>query len=345
MEMIPLIMEKDMYKIEDISKITGLSISIISRYLNGHNVRKENKILIDEAVQKTGYTPNEFARSLRVKQTKTVGAIMPSLDDNFALSIMHYVEMALKKQGYSLFLTDCLHNPQDEINCVKMMIQKRVDALIVLPVGNFSEISILAKQNKTPLIIFDQYFENISADYVLFENKEGAYRAGEILVEYGHKNIYVIVGPLSDYTPRQRLQGFQNCMEKNNIPFTKENIFESKDYSMQSGYDITMNILNSSKKPTALFTTNFDMTLGAIKAINEKELIIPEDISLMAFDLLHIYEALKPKLWTVVQPIDKIGEQVAKQVLYRISNSNDLPYTTHFIKYDLKEGKSIKKLK
>jgi len=95
-----------MYTIEDISKITGLSISIISRYMNGYNVRKENKILIEEAVKKTGYTPNEFARSLRAKQTKVIGAIIPSLKDIFALSVLQHVEIVLKKHGYSLFIAD-----------------------------------------------------------------------------------------------------------------------------------------------------------------------------------------------------------------------------------------------
>ncbi len=333
-----------MYTIEDISKMTGLSISIISRYMNGYNVRKENKALIEETVKKTGYTPNEFARSLRAKQTKVIGAIVPSLMDRFALSVLQFVEIELKRQGYSLFLTDCMSDKNEEVACIKMMLQKRVDALIVLPLGNITAISDLTKKNKIPLIIFDQFYDTISADYVLFENKAGAYRAGEVLAEYGHKNIALIVGPLSDYTPRQRLKGFQRCMEDRRIKIGKSNIYEAADYSMQSGYEIAKDILTNRKEITAIFTTNFNMSLGAIKAANELKLSIPEDISLMAFDSLEIYEAITPKLWTVNQPVDAIGRQIAIQVLNRVSVSDDSPHTTHFVGYDLREGESIKKM-
>lgn len=332
-----------MYTIEDISKITGLSISIISRYMNGYNVRKENKILIEEAVKKTGYTPNEFARSLRAKQTKVVGAIIPSLKDIFALSVLQYVEIGLKKQGYSLFIADCLNDKAEEIACVKTMIQKRVDALIVLPVGDIDVISDLSKKSKIPLIIFDQYFENISADYVLFENKAGAYRACEVLVENGHKNIGVMVGPLTDYTPRQRLKGFKKCMADKGLVVPKGNVFEIASYSMESGYRVAKEILSARKGITALFSTNFDMTLGIIKASNELGVRIPEDISLMAFDCLDIYEVITPKLWTINQPVEAIGEQVALQVLARITSSDDSPPTTHFVGFELREGDSIKK--
>lgn len=316
-----------MYTIEDLSKITGLSISIISRYLNGHNVRKENKVLIDEAVKKTGYTPNEFARSLRLKQTKVIGAIVPSLTDSFALTTLHYVELSLKRQGYTLLLADCMNSKTEEIACVKAMIQKRVDALIVLPVGDIVAISELSNQSKIPLIIFDQYFENISADYVLFENKASAYKACDVLLDYGHKDVGIIVGPLRDYTPRQRLKGFKKCMEDHGIEVAENKIFEAKDYSMLSGYEIAKSIFLKHSSMTALFSTNFDMTLGVIKAANELDVKIPDDISLMAFDSLDLYEVIRPKLWTVIQPIETIGEQVALKVLNRISSSDDSPHT------------------
>lgn len=333
-----------MYTIEDISKMTGLSISIISRYMNGYNVRKENKIRIEEAVKKTGYTPNEFARSLRAKRTKVIGAIIPSLKDNFSLAVLQSVENALKKRGYSLFIADCFNSAEEEVACVQRMLQKRVDALIVLPIGDIAEISRLAKKNGIPLIIFDQYFENISADYILFENKAGAYRACEVLLENGHRNIGVLIGPLSDYTPRQRLKGFKNCMKDNGFVLPEENIFEISEYSMQHSYEVVCNIFRNRKDITAIFSTNFDMTLGVIKAVNELGINIPQDFSLMAFDSLEIYEIITPKLWTINQPIEEIANHIAMQVFSRLSSGDDSPYTTFFVKYELKEGASIQKI-
>lgn len=333
-----------MYTIKDISKITGLSISIISRYLNGHNVRKENKILIDEAVKKTGYTPNEFARSLRAEQTKCVGAVVPSLADDFALRVMHYAEKELRRKGYTLFISDSQNSTKEEVACVKTMIQKRVDALILLPISDNPEISELAKTSKIPIIIFDQYFDQIEADYILFENKEGSKKACEILVNHGHKDIAILVGPLSDYTPRQRLKGYKKCLEANNINIDNGFVLECKDYSMQSGYEKITEFLKEGNKPTAIFTTNFDLTLGAIRALNEMNVNVPEDISVMALDSLPLFEAIKPKLWTVVQPVEEIGERIAEQVIFRLTEGDDSPYTTKFVNYDIKEGESIKKI-
>ena len=154
-----------------------------------------------------------------------------------------------------------------------------------------------------------------------------------------------MVGPLADYTPRQRLKGFKKCMEEKGISVAKESIVEVDGYSMQKGYNAALELLKKNKNLTALFSTNFDMTLGIIKATNELGLKIPDDISLMAFDCLEIYEVITPKLWTINQPVEAIGEQVVSQVLNRLSSSDDSPHTTHFVGYELKEGESIKRLK
>lgn len=333
-----------MYTIEDISKMTGISISIISRYMNGYNVRQNNKILIEEALKKTGYTPNEFARSLRAKQTKLIGAVIPSLNDSFSLAVLQNVEIILKEKGYSLFITDCYNNPEEEIECAKRMLQKRVDALVILPIGDIEEISSMAQKQNTPLIIFDQYYKNVVADYILFENKAGAYCACEVLLRYGHKNIGVIIGPLGDYTPRQRLKGFKDCLKDNEMSIPENNIFELPGYSMQNSYEVACDIFKNRKEITAIFSTNFDMTLGVIKAANDLGVNIPKDVSLMAFDSLDFYKVITPKLWTINQPIEEIGKCIALQIMNRLSEGDKLPYMTHYVKYNLNEGKSIKRI-
>ena len=334
-----------MYTIEDVSKLTGLSISIISRYLNGYNVRKENKKLIDEAIKKTGYTPNEFARGLRARHTKSVGVIIPKLTDVFALEVISNLEKELKKEGYGILVANCMNDRNNELSCVKTMLQKRVDAIVMLPFGEISGINAIMSKANVPLIVFDQYFKELNADYVLFENKESAKRACDILIENGHRNIAIVLGPLTDYTPRQRLKGFRKSLESNGIPIVDENIYEAEDYSLESGYKFLNDIMKRADKPTAIFSTSYDLTVGVFKGVYELGLKIPDDISIMAFDSLPLYDLIMPKLWTVVQPIEEYGKQLARQVLTRVVNCVERPYTTYFIGYDIREGQSIKNLK
>ena len=149
-----------MVTITTISEVTGLSISIISRYLNGHNVREKNRILIEKAIKETGYVPNDFARNLRVEQTKCIGVIIPEFNSVFTTSVLNVVETIIMKSGYSLILSNCHNDKNFELTCAKTLIQKRVNALLILPLSDCQEISALARNNNIPVLVFDQYIKN-----------------------------------------------------------------------------------------------------------------------------------------------------------------------------------------
>ena len=333
-----------MVTIKTISEVTGLSISIISRYLNGHNVREKNKILIDKAIKETGYVPNDFARNLRVEQTKCIGVIIPEFNSVFTTTILNEVERVITKQGYSLILSNCHGDKNFEFTCAKTLVQKRVDALLILPLSDCKEISELAKANNIPVLVFDQYVKNKDVDYVLFDNRGASYKAAEILVGYGHKNIGIIAGPQNIFTARKRLNGFLSYFEKNNIPFSKDNIFYCKEFDTDSAYEITKEALSKKEHPTALFTSSFYLTIGALKAINELDLKIPEDISLIAFDSLPFFEILKPKLWTINQPYELIGKTIANNLLELVGNHYLSSERIEVVKYSIVEGESIKRM-
>ena len=333
-----------MVTIKTISEVTGLSISIISRYLNGHNVREKNKILIDKAIKETGYIPNDFARNLRVEQTKWIGVIIPEFNSIFTTTILNQVDNVLTKNGYSLILSNCHGDKNYELTCAKTLIQKRVDALLILPLSDCMEIGELAKNNNIPVLVFDQYTKNKNVDYVLFDNKGASYKAAEILVQYGHKNIGIIAGPQNIFTARKRLQGFINYFEKNEIPFSKNNIYYCKDFDTESAYITAKECLSKKDHPTALFTSSFYLTIGTMKAINELNLRVPEDISLIAFDSLPFYEVLKPKLWTIDQPYELIGNTIANNLLSLINQRSLSSEKIEVVRYSVIEGESIKKL-
>jgi len=334
-----------MATIKDISKITGLSISIISRFLNGHNVRKENRIAIEEAIRKTNYIPNESARVLRAERTKLVGAIIPNMKSNFPLSVLAATEEYLNKNGYTFFLMSCHANEDDEFECVRNLIQRKVEAIVMLPIGNCENIRKLCNEKNIPLFIFDHYIEGCpDVDFILFENKLGAQKATDILLDADCKNVALLMGPKQDYTPTERLKGYLESLKNHGIEPNEEFILVNKDYSMESSYELVKSFFLKGNKPDAIFATNFDMTLGAIRAINELNLKIPDDISVMAFDSLPVYKVLKPQLWTLNQPTDKVGKEIGVQVISHIENKITCKGEKHFISYEIQEGASIKGL-
>jgi len=334
-----------MATIKDISRLTGLSISIISRFLNGHKVREKNRIAIEAAIKKTNYVPNELARNLRVEKTNCVGAVIPNMRSYFPISVLSATEEYLHSQGYSLVLMNCHSDSKDEVECVKNLIQRKVEAIVILPIGNIDEIRKLCNEKDIPLFVFDQYIKDCSdVDFVLFENKLAARKGTEILLDANCKDIAIVVGPKNDYTPSQRLKGYKDALESRGLPVRDELILLNKDYSMESSYEMVKSFLKKGNKPDAIFATNYDMTLGVVKALNELNIKIPEDISVMAFDSLPVYKVLKPQPWTLNQPVEKVGKEIAIQVISHIKNKTKCEGARHFISFEIQEGDSIKGL-
>ncbi len=303
--------------IKDIARHTGLSIATISKYLNGGNVLDENRILINNAIKKFDYKVNEIARGLKTSKTMTIGILIQNLENIFSTSIVSNVENILLRNGYSTIICDYKEDPLLEREKINFLINKMVDGLIMLPLESDSkQINSITEKN-IPVVLIDRLIKDAKCDSVLVDNLNASYNAVEQLIARGHKKIGIICGPEYIYTTQERLKGYIRVHEDYAMKVNR-NLIKFGDYQIQGGYDLLCEFLEQENKPTAVFITNYEMTLGAVIAINERNINIPEELSIIGFDNLQMAKVVKPSLSLIVQPMEEIGEMAANILLKRL---------------------------
>ncbi|MCE5342597.1 MAG: LacI family transcriptional regulator [Eubacteriales bacterium] len=333
--------------IKDIAKMTGLGLATISKYLNGGNVRPNNKRLIEDAVRDLRFVPNEFARSLKTRLSRTVGVVIPELGNQFITSIITTMEDILRKLDYAVIVCDCRTDPRREKEAVTFLMHKRVDGLINMPTDSTGEHLKPALDAGIPIVLVDRILKSLSGrvSAVVVDNVEAAEKATRFLLESGHEEIGLILGNEGIYTTQKRREGFLNaCAEFSLKP--GEEMIRFSDYTLEGGYAQMKALLSLPKPLTAVFVTNYEMTLGAMIALNEAALKVPDDISVIGFDKLDLFGAMYPHLTLVKQPQNAIGECVAKLLLGLLSNGSALPlHQIITLPTQLCEGDSVRKLK
>ncbi len=331
-----------MATIKDIAKETGLGLATISKYINGGNVRPENKLLLDAAIEKLDFRINEMARSLKTQKSKMVGIVIPKLSNMFTTTIIEEIENILSRSGYATMIMNYHGDEKSEEEIFNFMLSRNVDGLVYMPVNKKTPNLEKFINKGTPAVLVDRQLPDINTDFVGVDNFLAGKNATKLLIKNGHKKIGIIAGPYSLKTTRDRLCGYKNALEDNKIKINDEYIMQA-GFNIEDGYKAMKTLLEKNTKITAVFTTNYEMTIGAVMAINEKNIKIPKDISFIGFDNLELASVLSPKLTTVCQPLKDIATHASTLLLERMkksSSSNQIILNCY-----IEEGKSIKKLK
>lgn len=307
--------------IKDIAKKTGLGLATISKYLNGGNVRIENRIAIEEAIKELDFRVNEFARGLKTSKSKTIGVIIPELSNLFCTHIITIIEDILRQKGYAIIVCDCRTDEKLEYEATEFLVNKMVDGIISMPVSRDGTYLELPLAKGIPVVLIDRKVEGYSVDAVVVDNVSASENAIDHFMKNGHKNIGIICGPKYVFTSEQRLLGYNQAFVKRGI-LPKESLITYGAYTVESGYECLKKLLNENKDMSAVFVTNYEMTLGAIIAINELAIKIPEQLSIIGFDNMQLSKVVQPKLTIVSQPIAQIAEHVANIMLKRLCCSD-----------------------
>lgn len=330
--------------IKDVAERTGLSIATISKYINGGNVLEKNKIIIQNAIDELNFKVNEMARGLKTNKTKTVGIALPDLNNLFFTSIVSKIEDVLVKDGYGTIICDYKQEYELEKKKLDFLVNKSVDAIVLIPSGKEEKEVKEILDNGTPVILIDRLLKGVQCDVVLGDNLNSSYNAVEQLFIMGHRRVGVIVGPKEMYTAEQRLKGYYRVHEDYSLKIDS-NLIKYGDYRMDSGYILFKELMTMKNPPTAIYVTNYEMTLGAIMAINEMDIKIPEKLSIIGFDNIDLVKVINPPLSVVVQPMESIGEVTAKLLLKRMNGDKSNFPSVNRLKADLLVTKSIGKIK
>ncbi|QEH08991.1 HTH-type transcriptional repressor PurR [Histophilus somni] len=309
-----------MATIKDVAKMAGVSTTTVSHVINKTRfVAKETEQQVLQAIKNLNYSPSAVARSLKVNTTKSIGMIVTTCETPYFAEIIHSVEELCYRQGYSLFLCNTQNNPEKIKNHLDMLAKKRVDGLLVMCAEyTQNSLNLLAAFEDLPMVVMDWGPFNENTDLIQDNSFSGGYIATKYLIDNGHKDIAIISGELKKTTAVMRYQGFEKAMQEANLAINPDWIMEGF-FEPEDGYECMNKILVQDKLPTAVFCCNDVMALGAISAIGEKGLKVPDDISVIGYDNIHASRFFSPPLTTIHQSKSRLGVQAINLLFKRIS--------------------------
>ena len=332
-----------MATIKDVAKMAGVSTTTVSHVINKTRfVAEETEKLVLQAIKDLKYSPSAVARSLKVNTTKSIGMIVTTSEAPYFAEIIHAVEEHCYRQGYSLFLCNTQNNAEKIRNHLDMLAQKRVDGILVMCSEYLPDsLNILTNFETIPMVVMD-WGPNVDTDIIQDNSFNGGYLATQHLIENGHKQIGIIAGELTKTTAKTRYEGFVHAMQEAGLTinpnWVMEGFFEPED-----GYECMNKILRQDTLPTAVFCCNDVMALGAISAIGEKGLRVPDDISIIGYDNIHASRFYAPPLTTIHQSKSRLGVQAVNLLFERINHKSEQRETIE-IHPELVVRKSVKKI-
>ena len=329
--------------IRDIKEQTGLSLATISKYLNGGNVLPENKVKIEAAIKDLHYSVNEIARGLVTSKTRTVGVIVYSIESLFNGTLLHHIGNALRAAGYGLLICDSMGDVETEAQNIKFLVNKKVDGIIVVPVSTNAEFLEPARKAEIPTVLLDRAIFDGDYDCVRIDNRITARKAVDYLIRKGHKKI-AIISSGEEYTGLERYKGYKDALKEAGIEVVDEYVQNKGTHSIEYGTEGMANLLELKDAPTAVFCTNYEITLGAVMMLNDSKKSCPEDISILGFDDLILSHIVKPNLSIVVQPMKEMSEKAVEVLLGHIDGNDGAAPVEVVVGAKLVEGDSVKDL-
>lgn len=319
--------------IKEIAERLGVSTATVSRALNNTGyVSEETRKKIIETADALGYKKYKEKETSRVK-TNLVGVIVSDITNPFFTQIVRGIEDVLSSSGYSLLLCNADENIDKEIHYLKVFQDKNVDGIILVPAGGDHK-GIKDIVNKgIPLVLVDRLINGLDVDAVIIDNVSGAYEGVSHLISEGYRKIGIIIGPLEVMTAKERLEGYKKALQDNGIEFN-EDLVEFGEYTQDGGYRAAKTLIKK-EKPDAIFVTNNVMTTGALLAIKELGIKIPNEIGIVGFDDLEWAPLMNPPLTTISQPIYTIGSTAAQLLLRRLGRTAKLRKEVVILKSEL----------
>lgn len=317
-----------MATIKDVAKMAGVSVSTVSKYINGGNVRAENVESIRRAISELDYRVNPFARNLKSQQGRSIGILLPDMTAPFYGTLLTSIDKVLRENGYHSLISCYGSNYGLERDNLQFLISNGIDGLIYAPEDLSSDefYEIIAKCS-IPVVQIDRLIPGIAFDAVLVDNSDAVYQAVSRLIEKGHRRVGIISGPKSVFTARERLAGYLKALSDHNIVYDDELVI-SGDNVFGTGYHGCDTLLRLADPPTAVFTTNYNITIGLVTAVRERTPQITDGMDIFGFDCVEICTMLKPPLPVVHQPEQEIGQTAANYLIQRLKGYHGNPRTT-----------------
>lgn len=303
----------------EVAERAQVSIATVSNVIRGtRRVSAKLEERVRAAIRELDYYPNEIARSLKVKQTRMLGMIIPDITNPFFPEIIRGAEDTAFERGYFLVTANTDEQIGRERRIIGALRSYRVDGILLASAPGKDASHIRSTMDAgISIVCLDRSVAGVKTDAVLLDNVRGGRECVRHLIQSGHSRIAIITGSLSLQTGRERLRGYEEALAEADMDVDRKLIYEG-DFRDESGYRLAKEVLRRRARPTAIFVCNGVMTLGVLKAFEEMGVRCPEDIALATFDDLAADRSFHPHLTAVVQPSYDIGSRAATILMDRI---------------------------
>lgn len=311
--------------IDDVAREAGVSISTVSHVINGTRfVADPTKERVLGAIELLRYEPSSVAQSLKRDKSQAIGLLITDISNPFFTSLVRGVEDVASQAGYSVILCNTDEDPHKELSYLRVLRRKRVDGILLAPTGTRQPYLDALVEAGFPVVCIDRLSPGHACDAVLVENVAGAHAAVEHLIRLGHRRVGVISGLAPVGTSSERLEGYRQALRAHDLAEDPRLVREGNS-RLDGGYRRMLELLDLSTPPTAVFTTNNLMTLGALAALQARGVRVPDDLAVVGFDDFEWAVVLRPRLTTVAQPTYEIGTTAANLLLERVEKRSDDP--------------------
>jgi len=303
---------------KDIAKKAGVSKATVSRVINNTKpVSREIRKKVEKVVDQYNYKPSSVARSLAKSETKVIGLIIPDISNSFYSVLVEGISHTAHSKGYNVFLCNTFRDHDLEIEFLHLLAEKEVDGIILTTFHTTKEQKDFIKKFHKPMVTVNREFigENLPrVPNIDIDNFQAAYDAVGYLIKTGHKKIGIIRAEQQDKTCIDRLNAYRQVLEDHDMVIN-EGYVVGHDFHFESGYEGMMKILRNEEQPDAMFCISDELATGAIRAINDFGLKVPEDISVIGFDDIPLAKRFIPSITTVSQPIFEMGKAATDMII------------------------------
>jgi LacI family transcriptional regulator len=276
---------------------------------------------VEAAIQRLNYVPSAVARSLKQQSTCTIGLLISNSSNPFFAELAQGIEDICYRAGYTVVLCNSDDQPERQQTYLRVLLEKRIDGLIICSAGDDLGLAEHLREAKVPVIIVDRGVKGVTSDLVLIDHFKGGYLATRHLLEQKHKSIGCIAGPDTTTVSIDRLNGYRKALAEAGAPFRPEWVIRG-DFTAEGGYKAARILLKRSEI-TAVFACNDLMGIGLLRFAAEHAIRVPNQLSVIGFDGIHLGRYIYPALTTVGQSIRRQGEIAAGTLLERIRKGGE----------------------
>ncbi|MFQ5737775.1 MAG: LacI family DNA-binding transcriptional regulator [Acidobacteriota bacterium] len=323
-----------MANIYDVAKEAGVSIATVSAVINESSwVSPRTKKRVEAAVRKLGYQPNLLARSLAKKQSHMIATIVPDISNPFFPDVIRGAEDMAHEHNYSLVVASSDNDPRRERLYLDLFLAKQVDGILLTKApGKLSEeLRARASAFQPPMVQLMRSINGFKSDTVMADDWGAAYESVTHLLRLGYRRIGLITGAKGVSTTRRRLAGYRQALKDWGIEF-EPRLVAGGDYRVQSGYLAGLDLLK--QDPEAVFVSNYLMTVGLMRALDQYQLRCPRDVGIVTCDDYAWLDSFSPRLTTIDFPKYRLGSEAARLLIERL-NHPDRPLQTLKLKNSL----------